>query len=230
MYHNLYSDTILVSDSHYNHTRDEFLQLLIDIDNQTIKTNQLILVGDMFDLLVGTVDYTILYNNQLVKLLQNISTKIEVIYLEGNHDFCLSKLFTNIKVYDIQHQPIYCKYKDKKIAISHGDFATSDMIYTTYLKIIRNPTMLKILNLIDKKINNYISKKIIFNQINKTKCKDNIKFDDIARFRLSHYKDADIVIEGHYHQNKSYTQNDKLYINLPAFVCTKEYKRIDSIL
>jgi UDP-2,3-diacylglucosamine hydrolase len=226
----LYADTILVSDAHYNHTRDDFLKLLQDIDSGHIATTQLILVGDMFDLLVGKVNHTITYNKELIELLNSISKKIDTIYFEGNHDFVLSPIFSDIKVVPIESQPIVFDYNDKRVAISHGDFATGDMLYSAYLGLIRSPTMLTILNSIDFCINNYISKKIISNQIKKPKCRENSRFDEIVLKRLSLYKDVDIVIEGHYHQGKESTQDSIRYINLPAYVCTKEYKRVCEII
>lgn len=230
MYHKIYSDTIIVSDAHYNNTRYEFLNLLEDINDEKIKTNQLILVGDMFDLLVSKVNYTISYNQKLINLLNSISNKIEVIYFEGNHDFCLDGLFKNIKIYKIENQPQIFVYEDKKIAISHGDFATNDIVYSIYLKLIRNKTILSILNIIDFCINNYISKKIISNQIKKPKCNYKIDFENLAIKRIKHYQDIDIILEGHYHQDKSIIINNTKYINLPAFVCNQDFKRLKDIL
>jgi UDP-2,3-diacylglucosamine hydrolase len=230
MHHKLHADTILVSDSHYNHTRDEFLKLLQDIDSGAISTSQLILVGDMFDLLVGKVRHTISYNKELIKLLQSISKKIETIYFEGNHDFVLSSLFSDMIVVPIESQPLYFEYDSKRVAISHGDFSSGDILYSAYLKAIRSPRMLSVLNAIDFCINNYISKKIISNQIKKPKCKNNDNFENIVKKRVSLYEDVDIIIEGHYHQGKAIDIDSIKYINLPAFVCNQEYKRISDII
>jgi UDP-2,3-diacylglucosamine hydrolase len=229
MYHSLKPDTILVSDAHYNRSRDDFKYFLQDIDDDKIKTSQLILMGDMFDLLVAKVDHTIEYNKEIIVILESISKKIEVIYLEGNHDFALDGLFENIKIVPIEKQPITFEYNDKKIAIAHGDFSTGDIVYTTYLKLIRAKTLLTILNIVDKLTNCYISKKIISNQIEKPKCIENSNFENIAKKRIALYSDIDIIIEGHYHQGKEYSKNGVRYINIAAFVCTKEYLYIKDI-
>jgi UDP-2,3-diacylglucosamine hydrolase len=219
-----------VSDAHYNHKRDYFLKFLQDIDSGEIETTQLILVGDMFDLLVSKVNYTISYNKKLIDILNSISTKIEVIYFEGNHDFCLDGLFDNIKIYSIQNQPQLFEYNNKKIAISHGDFATNDIIYNIYLKLIRNKYILIFLNIIDFCINNYISKKIISNQIKKPKCNYKIEFESLAKRRIKHYKDVEYILEGHFHQDKSIKIDNTTYINLPPFVCSKKYIIVKDII
>ncbi|MCD8212614.1 MAG: hypothetical protein LUC34_00900 [Campylobacter sp.] len=40
--------------------------------------------------------------------------------------------------------------------------------------------------------------------------------------KMQHYN-ANIVIEGHYHQGRILNINDKFYINLPAFACNQSY-------
>ena len=37
------------------------------------------------------------------------------------------------------------------------------------------------------------------------------------------YKDVDIVIEGHYHQNKDFDFDEKKYVNIPSLCCNKQY-------
>ena len=48
---------IFVADAHYPNHGDDFLKLLKKIDEGEIKTPQLFLVGDIFDLLFGYNDY-----------------------------------------------------------------------------------------------------------------------------------------------------------------------------
>jgi UDP-2,3-diacylglucosamine hydrolase len=225
----LHKEHILVCDVHYNQNRTDFINFLEKIYNQEIITKQLILNGDIFDLLVGVIDYTIDYNKKLIDLINKISKNIEVIYLEGNHDFCLQNIFENIKVYSIKQQPVIFKYHDKKIAISHGDIFTQDFFYDMYVGLIRNKTFLKFLNFVDKRIDNKISKQIIENQINKNKCYKINDFETIASKRLSFYNHlkVDMVVEGHHHQDMTFLEKSVKYINLPAFVCNKNYVVLD---
>jgi UDP-2,3-diacylglucosamine hydrolase len=40
--------------------------------------------------------------------------------------------------------------------------------------------------------------------------------------RIENY-DSDIIIEGHFHQGKSFTSNNQLYVNIPSLCCDKKY-------
>jgi UDP-2,3-diacylglucosamine hydrolase len=225
----LHDNHIIVSDVHFNQARLDFIPFLQKILDEEIITSQLILNGDIFDLLVGVIDYTIDYNKIIIDLLNKLSQKIEIIYLEGNHDFVLQNLFPNIKVYSIKQQPIILNHKNKKVAISHGDIFSGDKFYDIYVSIIRNKIFLKLLNFIDKKIDNKISKSIINNQIIKNKCYKLEDFESTAKNRIEYYKklNIDIIIEGHHHQDMTINQEKIKYINLPAFVCNKNYVKLD---
>jgi UDP-2,3-diacylglucosamine hydrolase len=227
--HTLLDNHIIISDVHFNQKRLDVIPFLKKILDDQITTSQLILNGDIFDLLVGSIEYTITYNKSVIDLLNQISNKIEVIYLEGNHDFVLKNIFPNIKIFSIKEQPVIFKNKNNKIAISHGDIFTNDKLYDIYVSIIRNKVFLKLLNFIDNRINNKISKWIINNQINKNKCYNIKNFEKIAKSRIKEYKnlDVNIIIEGHHHQNISIIDDNRKYINLAAFVCNKNYTKIE---
>ena len=99
-------NALFIADSHYPHHGDTFLNLLKKLDNNKIKTPQLFLMGDNFDLLFGYNDYIQTFSKEAIDLLQTLSKKIEIYYFEGNHDFCLKEIFPDIQVYSREEQPI----------------------------------------------------------------------------------------------------------------------------
>jgi UDP-2,3-diacylglucosamine hydrolase len=112
---------LFIADSHYPHHGNDFLDLLKKLESGEMQTSQLFLMGDNFDLLFGYNDYIKTFSNEAITLLQKLSKKLEIHYFEGNHDFCLKKIFTNMNVYSRNDQPIMFTLGDKKVAISHGD-------------------------------------------------------------------------------------------------------------
>ena len=88
MSHNLKikEGAFVIADAHYSHLRPKLLFLIKDIHSKKLEATQLILMGDIFDALFGDVEYTLNVNAQMIKLINEISEFIEVIYLEGNHD------------------------------------------------------------------------------------------------------------------------------------------------
>jgi UDP-2,3-diacylglucosamine hydrolase len=218
----------VVSDAHYSHIRPELLDFLKAIHTNQLQPTQLILMGDIFDTLFGNVPYTQEVNKEAVKILNEISQKIEVIYLEGNHDFNLKKIFPNAKIFSIKQQPVKVSYEDKNILLAHGDIQ-SPFLYNLYTSIIRNPVVLSVLNMID-----YISKHSILNNLDeylskKDDCKEFTSFRDFIQNRLENKYMCEYFIEGHFHQNKTLKFENYTYINLAAFACNQRYFIVKSI-
>jgi len=102
MSHNRYEikdGAIFVADVHFNPNRDEFLKFLYEIKNGNLQTPQLFLMGDIFDFLAGEIEYFKIQNREVIELINQLSTTTQIFYFEGNHDYNLSKLFPNAKVF-----------------------------------------------------------------------------------------------------------------------------------
>lgn len=212
----------LISDAHFSKLRPELLGLIERIHAQKIFPPQLILMGDIFDALFGDVAYTLRENRYLVELLGEISKKIPIIYLEGNHDFNIKEYFPSMDVFSIDEQPVEFVFENKKVSLAHGDF-DGNWSYKLYVKLIRNRAVVKFLTLIDSLIGNKILKKLDAYLSLKDDCREFMGFRDfIASRNLQQYK-SDYFIEGHYHQNKQFDFDDFEYINLGAFACNQRY-------
>lgn len=203
-------NAIFIADAHYPHYGDDFLKILISIREGKIKTPQLFLMGDIFNLLFGYNSYIKNLYKKEIELLNSLN--IEIFYFEGNHDFTLKKLFPNIRVYSRREQPVLFELNSKKVALSHGDKYEVSLGYNIYSFIIRNPITLFLLRPFEKKIINYqlenLSKKDIckeFKEFNKRVEKIKIKYT------------TDLIIEAHFHQGVI----KENYISLPSLVCQK---------
>jgi len=218
----------VISDAHYSHLRPELFILIKDIHSKKLLPTQLILMGDIFDALFGEVPYTHKINEELITLINEINRDIEVIYLEGNHDFNLSNIFVNAKVIALDEQPLIATIEDKKICLAHGDFDVS-FSYGLYSKVIRNSIVLHILKVIDIITNHAILKKLDNFLAKKDDCKEFLGFENfISKRHLQKYK-CDYFIEGHFHQNRSFSFIDFNYTNLAAFACNQRYFIVKSV-
>ena len=217
---NIKEGALIISDAHYSSIRPELLSLLQDIHSKKLFPSQLILMGDIFDALFGGVKYTHELNTEIIKVLNAI--EIEVIYLEGNHDFNIKEIFPNFKIFSLANQPVECAYEDKKIYIAHGDF-DGGFGYLLYSSIIRNPLTLFILKTIDSLTSHSILKKLDIYLSKKDDCKDLKTFEEFIFKRLKSKYSCDYFIEGHFHQNKQFKVGNFEYINLAAFACNQRY-------
>ena len=209
MYHKLKLGAIFLADAHYpNHKREEFLKLLNSINTQKIQTPQLILMGDIFDLLVGNSPYLKKRFTNEIALINQIAQKIEVIYLEGNHDFYLRPLFSrDVHIVPIEKQPLTLTHNNKSYALSHGDKYVMKRRYKLYTKLIRLPIVLKLLpdTIAVNKLKSMQEKKI---------CKEIQNFKQLVAKIAQNYN-TNYIIEGHYHQAKKIDN----YFALPSFAC-----------
>ena len=87
------------------------------------------------------------------------------------------------------------------------------------LEEFRNLTALNFLD-----INFFISKKIEQVLENKNICHNLNYFEELVNKRVKNYIE-DIIIEGHYHQAKSYKIGNQEYINIPSLCCQKSFTR-----
>ena len=220
---------IFISDAHEGEKRENFYKFLSKIEQKEIFVPQLIFMGDMFDLLVYQISQTKKLNEKTVNIINRLSKRIEIIYLEGNHDFSIKNIFPYCKVFPIEKQPLECKFIDKTILLSHGDIY-QNREYQRYTKIIRNSTVLRILNIINILTFNSLLKIIlekqnIKNMCNKKEILNNIKrkskIYDIENSRF------DFICEGHYHQNREYTFEKYKYKVFSSFACDNSYFQID---
>jgi UDP-2,3-diacylglucosamine hydrolase len=231
MSHNilLQEGAILIADAHYSDKYSQFFTFLQALESGVIKTSQLILMGDMFELLFGVISQTKKDNAQEIALLNKLSESMEIIYFEGNHDFGLKNIFPNILIIPLQEQPQVAKFNEQKVMLSHGDTKTP-LGYQVYTKLIRNPFILSIVGLFDILCAHCIIKWLKSRGMQKDPCYKIGLFKKIIQKRLSYLKDKplDIVVEGHFHQNLSFELYEFEYINLSSFACNSKYFIVQS--
>jgi len=201
---------VFIADAHYPNHNKTLFELLKKIEQGEIKTPQLIFMGDIFDLLIGDSTYLREIFKKEIEFLNKLAKKLEIIYIEGNHDFNLKSLFLDIKTIPIEQQPLVMKYKNKTVALSHGDKYEMPLSYKLFTKFIRNKIVLKILP-------ELIAKNKLKNMRNKKICKELKSFNILAKTVAKNYR-ADLIVEGHYHQGKIVDN----YVSLPSFACSKK--------
>jgi UDP-2,3-diacylglucosamine hydrolase len=217
-----------ITDAHYSNLRPHFLDFLKDIKEKRLNPSQLILMGDIFDMLFGGVPITYKnFNKEAVALLNDISKDIEVIYLEGNHDFNLKDVFPFVNIIPISSQPLKCEFNSQIILLAHGDIALP-LGYKIYTSLIRNRFVLFCLNIINGIFDNFIIKKLDKYLSKKNDCNDFKTFEKYIQNRLEEKYKCDIFIEGHFHQNRSFIVDGYRYINLGAFACNQRYFTVKS--
>ena len=217
---------IFIADSHENENRESFWHFLCALKSSEIKTPQLFLMGDMFDFLAGECEFFVKFYERYVRAIDELGEKMEIYYFEGNHDFNLAPLFKNVKTYPIGAQPVkFASECGQSVLIAHGDIFLP-FVAKYALRFLRVKIFLKTMNFFDKFLNFRLSKRIL-NKLKRKILDYKIpNFKNLAEAKMRRYNafyEADVVIEGHYHQGKQYTIGKQKYINIPSFACEQSY-------
>lgn len=226
MLHELKEGAIFITDAHYPRCKEEILALFDTLLSSP--PSQVFLLGDMFEFLCPKLPYSLEYNKELTDKIDALSQITELFYLEGNHDYLLSKLFKSAKVYPIQNQPLLLSYGDKTVALFHGDKYEATG-YRLYSALIRNPFIIAILRILTLDINGRFIKSLYKKLLTKNLCRDFDGFETKKRRILSGYPLTNIntVIEGHYHRRVSFEENGVRYEALGAFACNKSFFKVE---
>lgn len=218
---------LLVSDAHYSGRRPELEGFLAAVQSGELACSQLILMGDIFDLLFGQVAISKARNKRMIALINAISERLPVLYLEGNHDYNLDALFPHVSVFALVRQPVECRFAERKLYLAHGDF-NQPLLYRIYTAIIRNPLVMKLLGWIDAHTQNAIINRLDRYLDQKNDC---YEIPEFCTFVRRHVMPAGLpggscLIEGHYHQGVRCNLEGIDYFNLGAFACGGEYAMI----
>ncbi|MCV3487393.1 UDP-2,3-diacylglucosamine diphosphatase [Campylobacter lari] len=179
-------------------------------------------MGDIFDLLIYEVKATHDFAKTYIDLLEELANEIEIIYLEGNHDFNLAKFFKKVKVFSIKQQPLLCEFQDKTLVkLAHGDIFLKPFLQFC-LKRLRNHYLLCFLNFINEISGQKITNKILQNQNKKQLVRKIHNFDMIVKNRIKNYESR-FIIEGHYHQDVFFEFESIKYLNLPTFAYKESF-------
>lgn len=129
-----------VSDVHIKRDDDEATRLFLRFLEHAKSFDHVVLLGDIFDLMVGGNHDWIKKFPTTFKKLHELSTQTNIHYIEGNHDFHLKRLFDHASLQKIQHYAgdLRLIQNGQHLCFSHGDdVEIENPSYVTYKKIIK---------------------------------------------------------------------------------------------
>jgi len=216
---------LVLSDLHlgpYTQERNEqFLQFL---ENAWKNQDQVLIVGDLFDLWLGWKDLTMEFQKPILQRMQDLfSSGLEVDYVEGNRDFGISRfegiLFRRVAPYFLQRE-----WEGERIHAEHGDLINeSDRPYRLWRRISKNKFSYFLLAHLPA----FVTLRMAFRLeqgMRKTNQKHKMYYPDqsIEKFSTALFQSGvDLIVVGHFHMEKSvqmYLENrNVLFYNLPGW-------------
>lgn len=227
-----------ISDIHIKPKDEESKKILLSFLEKSyqLQAQKIFLLGDIFDLMVGShEEYIDQYKDIFLKLVEGSKKDIEFYFFEGNHDFHLEKLWkAYAKRFEVDpvkyvNEEIVLEQNNKRILLSHGDNSSlEDKDYILYKGFIRS-TFIKVLSTkivpykLVKRIGEWASNKSRkYSSSYELKEEIKNKYRRIAIFEATKHK-AEVVIAGHSHIEDKYKENGISYINNGMSLRTKKY-------
>lgn len=126
----------ILSDLHLYGREDPLYQRFVQWLGETPPGDTVALLGDIFDVWVGRSAY---FRNRYHEFFDELKRLSEggskVIYIEGNHDFLMRDVFSDIGRFDLVETEREVRIGDQRIYLAHGDLANPDD--TGYLRLRR---------------------------------------------------------------------------------------------
>ena len=221
---------LFVSDVHLNpgmpHTTGAFLQFLNIYGTQT---EQLFLLGDLFEYWVGDDDISDSYNFSIVSALRELTLAgTKVYWIAGNRDFLIGPVFAAATGAEILTDPSIVHIAGRKIVLCHGDEqCTDDTSYMQFRNQVRNQVWQS--NFLALPLS---QRKTIVQGMRQSSKKEQSQKDlaimDVNQEAISKLftsSSCDTMIHGHTHRPYLHTDDKKYRYVLPDWDCDTEQKR-----
>ena len=215
---------LFVSDVHLNpglpKTTTAFLQFLKTEGKQT---QQLYLLGDLFEYWVGDDDLNDPYNQSIAEALRELSVAgVQLFWIAGNRDFLVGEEFAAWTGMQCLLDPSIITISGKKMVICHGDAqCTDDIGYMQFRKQVRDPqwqaNFLSLPLLQRKNIVQGMRESSKSEQSHKDMAIMDVNHDAIDALFLS--SGCDYLIHGHTHRPALHVQQGKSRYVLPDWDC-----------
>jgi UDP-2,3-diacylglucosamine hydrolase len=222
---------IAVSDLHLQNNENS-IKYFKDLTSEivSIRPNKFLMLGDIFDLLVGEKKQYLQEYSWFFSCLKRIlESKIQVVFIEGNHDFHLASIFQHfISIHKIEEnlfkyeREIYHeKIKDVEYYFMHGDqIDFTNLSYSKWKKIYTSNQFKFVLN----KFIPHLIIRLAGSIASKNSRKRSAKNFDENLYRkkylnnvseiLKSYPENSVIIAGHTHLREDVYFGKKRYINL----------------
>lgn len=134
---------VFLADAHIAGLGDPNQRLLAEfLDSLSSSKNppdKVVFLGDIFDFWMGFNEVVAREYSTLLKAFVGLHKEgIDIIYLEGNHDYSMGAFFTGTLKVGVYGDDCEMRLDGKRLFLSHGDRAAGDVKYSIWRWFLRN--------------------------------------------------------------------------------------------
>jgi UDP-2,3-diacylglucosamine hydrolase len=119
---------IVISDIHIFGADDPLYESLLALMREELRSgDRLVLAGDIFDFLVGDQPSSSRRYEAFFAAVRELGRRdVRVVYIEGNHDFHLAKVFAAFPNVELVPAETAIAFGEKRLYVAHGDLVDRD--------------------------------------------------------------------------------------------------------
>jgi UDP-2,3-diacylglucosamine hydrolase len=216
---------IAVSDLHLNPGSPERNQEFLNLLQESLSNgDEILILGDLFDLWFGRDALTFAFQKPILARMQELASQgLKMDYVEGNRDFAIRQyspsLFRNVASTGYSRT-----WGMHRIYAEHGDLINkADRPYRFFRKLTKNPLSLLLLKHMPARF--FLGRADrLEKQMKSTNMRHKMSYPESYCRTFAEKKGiegADLVIIGHFHEEKSWSlkgsNQNVLFFNLPGW-------------
>ena len=195
---------IVFADSHLTVGRPERTRLVLDfLDTLPGRTNQVYILGDLFDFWLGRKHLLLPdYSDLLGKLRELTESGMEIRMIRGNRDFLIDSSFAEHTGVQLLGDYFDLDVGEQKVRMTHGDLlCTADWRYLMWRRVVRHPVVrgcVRLMPLFATRALAVRMREFSENEIRRKKMKQAVGIVEAAAIEAMDEK-SDFLIVGHAH-------------------------------
>ena len=152
---------VFIADAHLTCETDENYRLLLNfLAELPGNTDTLFILGDLFEFWIGYPEVHFTHYLPVLEQLRRLhEKKVEIVYLEGNHDFHMGPFFQETLKARVFRGPAIFDLDGKKVYLCHGDQVNkADYGYRLLRSLLHNQAIGAVIPLVPPAVASFIAK------------------------------------------------------------------------
>ncbi len=219
---------IFLSDAHIKGTSSQQRVVCDFLDSIRDGTSRLFILGDFFDFwfgFKGVVPYG--YIPVLSRLMDLREKGVELIYLEGNHDFFMGPFFSKVLSARVYANEASLEVGGRKALIAHGDMVdTGDYGYRLLRRFLRSKPVFTLAHTLPPFLILGLAERFS-GMSRRYRPRQRGLRETLRRFAREKWKEGyEVVILGHSHTPDRVEEDGRLYINTGEWIKAFTYLEV----
>jgi UDP-2,3-diacylglucosamine hydrolase len=216
---------LVLSDLHLGpQTQQRNQQFLDFLQAAHENKDEVLIAGDLFELWFGWADLTFEYQQPIIEKMRELAhTGLVMDYVEGNHDFGIERYRRQL-FREVFRGALDRVWFGRKVHVEHGDLINpNDFLYRSWRWISKNPISFFLIDHLPRSFLLRLATRLE-KGMKHTNLKYKMNYPEEAStkfYRRQFEKGADIVVVGHFHEQREVPvqlQNrNVLFYNLPGW-------------